>query len=115
MIYNTTTDQPNNTQSMKIVEFHLPPNASAGAAKTDALKAMRERSYKPNPDTRYRIDFVNRSEMSAGQIPSCMSKTIDGIAEALRVDRLALLIWYQQADVTTRWRSVDVIISEVQS
>lgn len=94
--------------------FHTPLRAAARVAWADTLRAMRENSYAPKEGRRYRVLFISHTDMvNIAQMPSCMNEAISGIADALEVDRLALLIGYQWGEVDGR--GVEVVVEEVQS
>lgn len=101
-------------QEVTEFRFSTTLKASAAVAWGDTTRAMHEHEYKPQEGKRYRVLFISHTDMvNIAQMPSCMNEAISGIADALEVDRLALLIGYQWGVVDGR--GVEVVVEEVQS
>jgi len=106
---------PQIPQEVTEFRFRTTLRASATVAWGDATRAMRANQYEAKEGRRYRIIFISHTDLvNIAQMPSCMNEAISGIADALEVDRLALLIGYQWGAVDKR-EGVEVVVEEVQS
>lgn len=109
--YTITPDIP---QAVTEFRFRTALKAIAALAWGDTNRAMRESKYEATAGKRYRVIFISHTDfVTIAQMPSCMNEAVSGIADALDVDRLALLIGYQCGEVDRR-EGVEVVVEEVQ-
>ena len=70
------------------IRFRTKLMARSATAWADATRAMSEARYVPGKGQRYRVDFINHVDgITIAQMPSCMNKAVDGIADALGCGR----------------------------
>lgn len=109
--YMVTPDIP---QEVTEFRFRTALRASAAMAWGDTTRAVRESKYEAKAGKRYRILFISHTDfVTIAQMPSCMNEAINGIADALEVERAKLLIGYQWGEPDGL--GVEVVIEEVQS